>query len=157
MRPEVLSIAGEKDYPEGTVRFVEGDAYRLDRIEGEFDAAFAGFWWSHLPLSRPDRFLEQLNRRIGVGARVLFLDNRYVAGSSTPIAEIDSEQNSYQLRRLRNGSEYLVLKNFPDEADLRLCAGHHGKNVEVTLLTYYWCLTYQVERRCSRRSRPKTL
>jgi hypothetical protein len=45
---------------------------------------------------------------------VVFLDNRFVPGSSTPIAESDAEGNTYQVRTLADGSTHRVLKNFPD-------------------------------------------
>jgi len=44
------------------------------------------------------------------------MDNRYVDGSSTPISERDADGNTYQRRRLADGSDNRVLKNFPTEA-----------------------------------------
>src|SRR5688572_16017448 len=44
--PEVLNIARAKRLPR--VTFVIADARALSEVPGNFDAAFAGFWWSHL-------------------------------------------------------------------------------------------------------------
>jgi len=33
----------------GKVEFQVGDAYRLAPAPGKFNAAFAGFWFSHIP------------------------------------------------------------------------------------------------------------
>ena len=53
------------------VRFVVGDAYRLPFAPARFDAAFAGFWYSHVPRARVDAFLRGLHRVLVPGARVV--------------------------------------------------------------------------------------
>jgi ubiquinone/menaquinone biosynthesis C-methylase UbiE len=143
---EVLSIARSKQYPERSPRFAAADAFALDQIPGEFDAVFAGFWWSHLERSAIPAFLAQLNRRVAGtgGARVLFLDNRYVEGSSTSIAETDAGGNTYQLRKLDDGSTHRVLKNFPGTAELKAAVAPFSRMVQVTELQYFWILEYAV-------------
>ena len=74
----------------------------------------------------------------------MWIDNRYVSESSTPIAERDDVGNTYQRRRLRSGEEHLVLKNFPTEEDLRNAVGSHASDVQVSWLSYFWLLTYTV-------------
>ena len=49
----------------------------------------------------------------------MLLDNLFVAGSSTPISERDDDGNTYQTRKLRDGTTHRVLKNFPTESELR--------------------------------------
>ena len=41
---------------------------------------------------------------------MVYVDNRYVAGSSTPISRRDEFGNTYQLRSLKDGTHYEVLK-----------------------------------------------
>ncbi len=144
---EVLAVARSKAYPAGRVRFEIADAFALDKIAGEFDALFAGFWWSHLNRKAIPAFLGEVARRLGgkgSGARVIFLDNRYVEGSSTPIAETDSAGDSWQLRKLDDGSTHRVLKNFPDAAELRAAAQLHAQAVNVTELEYFWLLEFEL-------------
>ena len=83
---EPMRIAQAKSYPPGKVGFRLADAYALPPDLGMFDAAFAGFWWSHIPHRRIDEFLASLHARLDPGARVIFLDNCYVVGSSTPVS-----------------------------------------------------------------------
>ena len=135
---ESMRIAQSKRYP-GNVRFASADAYALDASLGRFDGAYAGFWWSHVPRSRIAAFLDSLHERLLPGAPVVFMDNRYVEGSSTPIAETDAEGNTYQRRRLVDGSENRVLKNFPDERELR----ERLPGAQVRLLEYYWLARYE--------------
>jgi len=77
------------------------------------------------------------------GAKVLFLDNLFVEGSSTPIAHRDVDGNTYQRRPLNDGSEHVVLKNFPSEPELRAEVAGFGQNVQFTALQYYWLLYYE--------------
>jgi demethylmenaquinone methyltransferase/2-methoxy-6-polyprenyl-1,4-benzoquinol methylase len=139
---EVLAIARAKDYPSGRVTFSVGEAYALPDLGRRHNALFAGFWWSHVPRTRLDEFLRGAARAVAPGALMVFLDNRYVEGSSTPIARRDVEGNSYQVRTLEDGSTHEVLKNFPTEGELIRNASRHGWGANVELLPYYWLLTY---------------
>lgn len=78
------------------------------------------------------------------GARVVMLDNRYVPGSSTPIAETDAHRDSYQLRPLDDGSTHRVLKNFPTEARLRGVLDGLARDMVLTELPYFWVLQFSV-------------
>lgn len=134
---EPMRIAQSKQYGEAQVRFELADAYALSPALGAFDAALAIFWWSHIPLSRIGQFLRSLHARLEPGARVLLMDNRYVEGSSTPIAQRDAEGNTYQLR-----GRDRVLKNFPTEAELRAAL---GVRLRYEALEYYWLAEYELK------------
>jgi demethylmenaquinone methyltransferase/2-methoxy-6-polyprenyl-1,4-benzoquinol methylase len=152
-------VAIQKRWPKGRVQFGVLDAFRLDAVRsldgrsrpvashGPFDAVFAGFWWSHVPLGGLTAFLENVRRSVPPESPVAFVDNRYVEGSSTPVARSDAEGNTYQLRRLEDGSTHEVLKNFPDEAGITRAAVALGDVVELRLLKYFWCLRCSTQRR----------
>ncbi|HJY77912.1 MAG TPA: methyltransferase domain-containing protein [Burkholderiales bacterium] len=137
---EPMQIAQSKQYnrrPE----FEICDAYSLPESLGRFDAALAVFWWSHVPRQRISEFLASLHARLARGARVVLMDNTFVEGSSTPISEIDAHGNTYQLRRLGDGSQVRVLKNFPSESELRACL---PPTLNVEMLEYYWLADYRL-------------
>lgn len=140
----VLDVARRKPYPPGRVSFAIADAYELDTVTGEFNAAFAGFFWSHVPRQRIPAFLRSLHGRLGHGARVVLLDNRYVAGSSTPISRRDEAGNTYQQRRLADGSEYEVLKNFPSPAELTAALGGEASGLRIVEFEFYWGAGYDI-------------
>jgi len=142
---ETLAIARAKEYPFGKVRFGKGDAYRLEDVPGSFTAGLACFWWSHIPRERIPVFLEGWHRRLGAGAQVLLLDNRFVEGSSTPIARRDEQGNTYQSRLLEDGSSHEVLKNFPTPQELLATVQGRSREARVTELPYYWSLSYRVD------------
>ena len=103
---------------------------------------FAGFWWSHVPLEKWKHFWKRRSRRAAPGAIIAFLDNSYVEGSSTPVSRRDTEGNTYQLRKLDDGSTHEVLKNFPTASELIQRASRVGWGANVDLLQHYWLLTY---------------
>jgi len=144
---EVLAIARAKSYPRGNVSFERADAYALPAWPRRFDACFAGFWWSHVPLERLDAFLDGLHARLAPGARVIFLDNRYVEASSTPIVRSDAAGNAWQLRRLEDGSSHEVLKNFPSEVDVIGRLASRACDARWTALEYYWTVEYRLAAR----------
>lgn len=89
-----------------SVAFVAADAFALEDVAGTFDAAFSGFFWSHVPLALIDDFLRGVFRRMSPGALMVALDNRYVEGSSHQITRKDEDGNTYQTRSLENGATY---------------------------------------------------
>jgi demethylmenaquinone methyltransferase/2-methoxy-6-polyprenyl-1,4-benzoquinol methylase len=141
---ETLEIARSR-VADGRVEFQVGDAYALPRRAPKPDAAFAGFWLSHVPTTRVREFLEGLHAALSPGARVVFLDNLYVEGSSSPVAETDAEGNAYQDRRLRDGATHRVLKNFPTEPQLRAAVEGLAEEVRYRTWTYYWALEYSTK------------
>jgi SAM-dependent methyltransferase len=135
---EPMRIARNKTC-RGDVRFEIADAYALPSSLGSFDAALAVFWWSHIPRERIAVFLASLHARLEPAARVVLMDNRYVEGSSTPITEIDTHGNTYQMRRLDDGTPVRVLKNFPSEDELR----SQLPGLRYEALEYYWLAEYR--------------
>ena len=142
--PETLRIAKER-VTAPNVEFHVGDAYALPRFARRFSAAFAGFWFSHVPLERQREFLLGLNSALAPGARVVLLDNLFVAGSSSAIVDQDAGGNTYQRRSLSDGSIHRVLKNFPTEAQLHaLMRAGLGDAPVYRRWEHYWALEYRV-------------
>jgi demethylmenaquinone methyltransferase/2-methoxy-6-polyprenyl-1,4-benzoquinol methylase len=72
------------------------------------------------------------------------LDNRYVEGSSTPISRRDEQGNSYQQRRLDDGSAHEVLKNFPTRDGALALLAEAARHAEWVEHPHYWTLRYQI-------------
>jgi len=138
---ETLQIAQARPNNE-SVQWLVGDAYALPAPVEPYDAAFAGFWFSHVPLARQKEFLLGLNKTLRSGARVVMLDNLYVEGNSTPLTEPDPEGNTYQVRTLADGSTHRVLKNYPNEFDLCELVAPFGEQATYTTWQYYWAFEY---------------
>jgi SAM-dependent methyltransferase len=135
---ETIAIAAQRDYGPAPVSLRTADAYRLDTVPGEFDLVFCGFWWSHLRRADIPRFLAGVRDRTGPGTRLVLTDNRYVPGSSTPISRTDPDGDTYQRRKLADGREYEVIKNFPTQEQLTADLSATASDLKWTGLEYFW-------------------
>ncbi|GJM44009.1 MAG: hypothetical protein DHS20C21_08510 [Gemmatimonadota bacterium] len=140
---EVLAIARTREYA-GPVAIRRGDAFAPGALAGDHDTVVAAFWMSHLPLRGIESFLDGVEDAVAPGGRVILLDNRYVEGSSTPIARRDEDGNTYQRRRLADGEEFEVLKNFFGKRSLqaRLAAPH--RRLDVREWPHFWAVSYEL-------------
>jgi len=139
---EVLAIARCKPTDPQKVMFRREDAYALLTMPRRLTGGLAAFWWSHVPRPRLRSFLVGFHRILSPSARVVFMDNAYVAGSSTPLSRTDESGDTYQVRKLDDGSTHQVLKNFPTESELRAAVDGMATEVQVEFLQYYWILSY---------------
>jgi ubiquinone/menaquinone biosynthesis C-methylase UbiE len=150
LNPETLTVARAKASLPGCVRFCTADAYTLAELGAQrFNAAFVGFWWSHVPKARLADWLAVLHRHLEPGAVVVLMDNRHVPGSSTPIALVDAAGDSWQRRRLSDGSEHLVLKNHPGPAEVEALLKPHARHVQwphrALAVQHYWLCQYEAQ------------
>jgi SAM-dependent methyltransferase len=141
LNAETLDLARARDYGRADVTFRLADAFSLDRVPGEFGAAFAGFFWSHVLRADVPRFLAGLSARLAPGARLIVVDNRYVPGSNHPISRTTEAGDTYQLRTLSDGRGYEILKNFPDREQFTADVADVAAEVRWTELRYYWLAT----------------
>jgi demethylmenaquinone methyltransferase/2-methoxy-6-polyprenyl-1,4-benzoquinol methylase len=140
LNPETMALARAKALP-SCVEFARVDAYALEGLGDRcFDAAFAGCWWSHVPLARLSPWLERLQARLEPGARMVFLDNSYVQASNLPITRRDADGNTYQQRTLDDGSTHEVLKNFPTREQAFAALGARARETRWIQHAHYWIL-----------------
>ena len=139
----VLEIAREKRIPGAT--FFKADAIALEGVPAGCNAAFAGFWWSHVKKSGLRQFVANLAARLERGSLVAILDNAWAPGSSTPISRTDAEGNTYQVRTLASGERMEVLKNFPTPAELAEEVRAVAREAHLESLNYYWLLVFTLK------------
>ena len=141
----VLEIAREKPVPAGRAEFMKLDAITLEGAPAGCDAAFAGFWWSHVKKSGLTQFVTNLASKLEPGAVVAILDNTFAEGSSTPVSRRDAEGNTYQMRPLANGEQYEVLKNFPTADELADAVRPVAREAHLETLRYYWLMVFTLK------------
>jgi SAM-dependent methyltransferase len=137
-----IEIAKSKLYSRSNVKFFMTNMYHLPILPGKVNAVFAGLTWSHIPLQTIDEFLRSLNSLITKGSKVIFIDNTYVEGESEPIFSKDGFGNTYQKRELLDGTEHVIIKNFPQEEFFRAKLQNAVYEMKVSYLKYYWMLMY---------------
>jgi protein-L-isoaspartate O-methyltransferase len=111
------------------VRLLIADAYTLEGVPGDFSAAFAHWWWSHIPHKRLSAFLATLHSKLESGALVLFVDQLPYAGH---IRRTDADGNTIDRRSLPDGRSFEIVKNFPSEEEVRSALAGIARNVEYT-------------------------
>ncbi|HZZ94797.1 MAG TPA: class I SAM-dependent methyltransferase [Usitatibacter sp.] len=141
----VLDIAREKPIAPGRAEFFRADALTLEGVPEGCDAAFAGFWWSHVKKAELRGFIARLDAKLKRGSVIAILDNTFVEGSSTPMSRRDADGNTYQVRKLANGDDYEVVKNFPTEDELREAVAEVAAEAHLESLRYYWLLVFRTK------------
>jgi ubiquinone/menaquinone biosynthesis C-methylase UbiE len=139
---KVIHNARSKEYEKENVEFQLADIYNLPDRLGKYEAGFGGFILSHIPKQRLSLFLQKFLSVINPGGLVIFVDNNYVEGSSTAIYKTDEYGNTYQKRKLLDGSEYSIIKNFPTDEELLTSIKSVGANIEITRFEYYWAVKF---------------
>jgi SAM-dependent methyltransferase len=120
---ELIEITRQRLKSFAHVRCQVADAYTLATVEGTFSGAFAHYWWSHIPKAMCKTFLDSLHARLRPGAFVSFTDNLEYQADWVK-RRIDEHGDVYEERRLRDGSCFETIKNFPSEAEfVALLAG----------------------------------
>ena len=143
INPEMLEIAQGKKYPASNVRFKISDIFKMDNLNGEFEAGFGGYIWSHIPVQDLPQFLNKFQQKIKKGGKVIFIDNNYLPEYSNPIIKQDKYGNGYQERKLEDGTSHLVLKNYPEKAFLLKISKKIGKNIKYQRSKLYWTISYE--------------
>ncbi|QCR24206.1 class I SAM-dependent methyltransferase [Pontibacter sp. SGAir0037] len=139
----VLEVAESKGYKKANVSFEQINLFDLKDSVLKCRNLFGGFIWSHIKLENLDEFVNIINNFVDIGGSVVLIDNNYVEGSSSPIVKQDEHGNTYQLRTLENGSEHLVLKNFPTEQLIREALDGKATDINFVNMQYYWFLSYK--------------
>ena len=149
VNPEMIDRAQSRCEHLPHVKFRLADAYSLDPAVGTFTAAFAVWWWSHVPGSRLRQFLQSLHRRLIPGAFVLFSDQlEYeiprVDGMATQRHE-NANGDTIERRVLSDGREYDIVKNFPTERELVSSVSGFGSDIQYREWPgeKHWELTYK--------------
>jgi SAM-dependent methyltransferase len=141
----MLAEARDKALP-ASVTLLAADAYELSGVPGDFDAAFAMFWLSHVPRARLRVFLDGLHARLEAGAVVYLADNVHVPGIGGELLPPDESGDTYKLRRLADGGRHRVLKNYYSAGELRRLLSPDVSDLAVRAGTHFWSATYCVGR-----------
>lgn len=140
---EVLEIAIQKQMGEH-VRFEIADFYSISP-DRKHENLFGGFIWSHILLQDLEKFLMTIKTLVIRGGSVVFMDNRFVQGSSTPIWSTDESGNTFQRRNLDDGTQHMILKNFPAGDFLINALSKIAGNIRLLELQYFWIVSCEIK------------
>lgn len=109
-----------------------------------FDAGLSCFWLSHVPLARRPTFLAGFHGRLAPGAAVLLADNVYVEGLGGELVRLPGQEDTFKRRRLADGTEHLVLKNYDSPAALRDLLAPLAAHLDLHVGTRHWWAAYRL-------------
>jgi ubiquinone/menaquinone biosynthesis C-methylase UbiE len=136
---EMLAIAAKR--PLGPhASLLTADAYALPEFATTFDAGMAHLWWSHVEKQRRQEFLSHFVARLQPRAILVMIDQNYVEGLSGPVSRRDGWGNQYAVRKLENGMIFEIIKNYPNDEELRDSLAGHCEDVRITRLRHFWAL-----------------
>ena len=112
------------------VSFVEADlfAWEPDRA---YDAVVFCFWISHVPHGRLDQFLQKVWRSLRPRGAVFFVDARKEPTSTADDHQLPGEGEELMRRRLDDGQEFTIVKNFWPGRQLEARFASAGIDIEV--------------------------
>ena len=141
-----LTIARSRHDTRANVRFEQRDAYVACHGAPSFDGGHAGFWISHVDRSRMATFLAAFHSYLMAGAIVFMMDERQTEGRNrhVPTSRTDAAGNRYERRRLENGGEFAIIKNFYDETFFRERFEPYASDLVYEELEHFWTLRYRV-------------
>jgi SAM-dependent methyltransferase len=134
--PEMLAEAQSRTYARSNATFALSDAFALDGVPDGWDGGFHMQWLSHVPRSRMPEFLSAFHRKLRPGSTVVFGDNRDRG------TDPDADGNLYQERVLPSGARYRIIKNWPDEAELRAVLRPYASTIELQHFERDWFVSY---------------
>jgi SAM-dependent methyltransferase len=139
---QVLEIARLKNI---RAKFIYGDAFNLEEIEGIFNAGCANFWLSHIEKESIDQFLNGFHNKITKGSPVFMADNIYIEGIGGKLIKKDNSNNTYKIRKLSDGTEYQIVKNYYEENELHEILQNYAKEINIRIGKCFWWLNYIIK------------
>ncbi len=112
------------------VTYIEADLFQW-RPTQEFDAIIFCFWISHIPTRLIDDFLSNVATMLVPGGTVFFVDSRREQRSTAVDHELPSRDEEVMTRRLDDGREFTIVKNFWPASVLEETCRRAGLDVRV--------------------------
>lgn len=139
--PEMIATARNKTSAANlTYRVL--DMFDPSLAEQQYDLVAVGFWFSHQPRQDYDRLYQLLKSLLAPGGRIWMIDNNPPAeGPLNLSVRTDEHGNNFKRRYLDNGSEYVILKNYFSESELREELSGQFRIDSLSYGQYYWSST----------------
>jgi ubiquinone/menaquinone biosynthesis C-methylase UbiE len=136
--PQMLAEARKKPSV-CPVEFVHADLNHLPMTCAKYDLIALGFWFSHHPRQEYDSLFSSLKSHLAPTGQIWMIDNNPPAeGPSQDYSHRDEHGNNYKKRRLSDGREFTIIKNYFSENELRECYSRQFTVNRLTLGRHYW-------------------
>lgn len=142
---EMLTIASSRFENKANINFLQCDAYTPPVSFPKFNGCMANFLFSHIPKKDIHNFLKIVHARLENNAFVFFVDSNYQEGLGGKLVK-KLGKDTWKRRKLNNGEEYDVLKNYYSKEELEAIFGKYSKKLIVQYVTNFWIVGYYLEK-----------
>jgi len=132
-----LSEARKKIY-KCPVQFLRADVFNHPWANREFDGLLMTFILSHIRRQEVEELALQTRRVLKPGSVAFICDSNLTDQKAIGLEWDDERINSYKMRRLENGREFRILKNFYEKEELIAMLKLWGEIENLTYKTWYW-------------------
>jgi len=137
INPGTLKEASKKNYG-CPLSLVRADFFALPFVDHVFDGLLATYVISHVRRQEIAGFWEEVRRLCRPGTAAFICDNNPICELQPELIWDSDRINTYKKRRLENGQEYRILKNYFEETELREILGKAGELGFLEVNSYYW-------------------
>jgi demethylmenaquinone methyltransferase/2-methoxy-6-polyprenyl-1,4-benzoquinol methylase len=118
-----------------TFREVDLFAWHPDRA---YDAAFMGFFLSHVPDERLDAFLATVVSAVRRGGIIFFVDSRPEPTSSSADQPLPARESPIMTRRLNDGQSFQIVKIYRSADEMQAAFARQGVEMVVSETPNYF-------------------
>ncbi len=136
---QTLLEAHNKNY-QCPISMVEADIYKLPIIPNRCDGLLATYIISHVRRQDHEALGQSLKKVLKPGSSAFICDNNLICETHNRVEWDDAKINSYSHRHLESGEEYVILKNYFEEAELADIFGRWGVISKIIFRKYYWAV-----------------
>ena len=126
---------------ENHVQFIVADIFKWEPTE-TYDFIFFGFWLSHVPSEKFDKFWKMVGQALKPNGRIFFVDSLKIQ-DSTAVDHARIDFSGTAERKINSGEMFKIVKIFYDPSQLQrilLDCGFSGTVQKTGDFFYYGCL-----------------
>lgn len=141
---EMLNEAKNKNYS-CPVEFLIADINQLPFKKNSFDFITLGFWFSHHPKQDYITLFKNLKSILKNNGTIWMIDNNPpTEGANLESAGDDEHLNNYKKRSLDNGEEYIIIKNYFSDDQLKQIFSPNFHINSLIFKKYYWSVVLKL-------------
>ncbi len=138
--PEMIAINRAR-VASDRVSYVETNLFQWQPAR-TYDAICFCFWISHIPAEKLHTFLSTIAAALRPGGKIFFVDGRREPTSTAADHQLPAEDAQVMTRRLNDGREFQIVKNFYETTSLAASFATVGLDVKVCETATYFLYGY---------------
>jgi demethylmenaquinone methyltransferase/2-methoxy-6-polyprenyl-1,4-benzoquinol methylase len=138
-----LVDAARRKIDMSVVDFVVCDAFGLPFSPKTFSCGMVHFLLSHVRRTEVRSLIDTCVRCLKPGSSLLLTDTKWIEGYRKLPFRRDEDGNTYDLRKLKDGSQFEILKNYFTRAEWEKYLASFG-TVHIEELEYIWAIKIEL-------------